>query len=191
MLRARFPDADVQGIEISRQAREAAPPELRQQIALGDVLTLSMRLEKGTYDLIVCSEVLEHVEDPGAVLSAIRTLLKPGGTVLLTVPAGMSHWSVQDEAAGHLRRFEFAEFADLLRKQGFAIDRQYGWGGPVGSLYNRLIARVGPERAANTAQFRTVQGLAWLMRVALRIDDLFKSESGYQLVARASRPPGP
>jgi SAM-dependent methyltransferase len=191
MLLSRYPDADVQGIEISREARLAAPAALQPRILAGDILEVERDLARGSFDLIVCSEVLEHVPDPSAVIGVLRDLLKPGGTLLLTVPAGMVHWSVQDEAAGHLRRFEYGELSDLLHQQGLVLDHQYTWGGPIGTLYNSLISKLGPERAANAAGSALIRALAWMMRLALRLDDFFKSTNQFQLIARASRPIAP
>jgi SAM-dependent methyltransferase len=188
MFLSKFPDADVQGIEVSMEAYKAAPAALQRRILVGDIFELESELPRGLVDLVVCSEVLEHVRDPAAFLGVLRDLLKPGGSLLLTVPAGMAHWSVQDEVAGHLRRFEYEEFSDLLRQQGLVVERQYTWGGPVGTLYNRLISGIGPERAANAADTLLVQVLAWTMRLAMRLDDLFKSTKRFQLIARASRP---
>jgi SAM-dependent methyltransferase len=188
LLLTKAPDALLNGVEISTEAWRAAPEELRPRIRNGEIIEVSSQFEPGSFDLIVCSEVLEHVPDPAAVLRVIFSLLKPGGAALLTVPGGMQHWSVQDEVAGHLRRFEFGDFAMLLRDCGFVAERQYGWGGPVGTLYNGMISSVGPVRAARSAGSAPVRLFAWFMRVALRMDDFFKSDRRFQLIARASRP---
>src|SRR6185295_9470184 len=44
-------------------------------------------LPRGTFDTVVCSNVLEHVEDDAGALSALRGLLTPGGRIVLVVPA--------------------------------------------------------------------------------------------------------
>lgn len=51
-------------------------------------------------------DVLEHVRDPEALLASIVETLRPGGLVLITVPASMHLWSEQDVRLGHFRRYE-------------------------------------------------------------------------------------
>ena len=70
------------------------------------------------FDVVVCSEVLEHVAEPKRVLEGIAAVLAPGGGGVITVPAGQRYWSALDESAGHLRRFEHDEFPDLVRAAG-------------------------------------------------------------------------
>jgi SAM-dependent methyltransferase len=60
----------------------------------------------GHYDLIVCSEVLEHVEDYRAIVANMYRALKPRGRLIVTVPYDMRKFSTLDRYAGHLRRFD-------------------------------------------------------------------------------------
>ncbi len=62
-------------------------------------------VEDGAYDLIALLDVLEHIEDDEAALRSIRTLLKPGGRILLTVPANRWMWSAHDTVHHHFRRY--------------------------------------------------------------------------------------
>ncbi len=57
-------------------------------------------------DMFLLMDVLEHVESDGDLLEELFDALKPGGQILLTVPANMSMWSPQDENYGHYRRYE-------------------------------------------------------------------------------------
>jgi SAM-dependent methyltransferase len=67
--------------------------------------------EKG-YQLVTAFDVLEHIEDDRAALTALRAALAPGGRLVLTVPAFGALWSHHDVYAGHFRRYRRA---DLLR----------------------------------------------------------------------------
>ena len=187
-LSLRYPLAVLRGVEYSATALEAASPALRPLIVHGDILEVAGELGPDPFDLIVCSEVLEHVPDPVAVLKALANLAAPGATLLFSVPAGMRHWSRQDDAAGHLRRFEPAEFRALLEQSGFEVARLYTWGGPVSSLYNRAINAIGPAEAARTSRSRIGRLAARLATAALRIDDLWIGDRGFQLIARANKP---
>jgi SAM-dependent methyltransferase len=67
----------------------------------------------GSFDLVTGLDVIEHVEDDAAMLGEIARVLKPGGAVLLTVPAYPALWSVHDESFHHKRRYLRR---DLLQK---------------------------------------------------------------------------
>lgn len=185
LIAGRHPDIEVFGVEFSATALQHAPVNLRPRIVCGDILNVAQQFTAQSFDLIVCSEVLEHVPDPGAVVNVLGRLAKPGAILLFSVPAGMRHWSTQDEAAGHLRRFEVDEFRTLLANAGLHIDKLYTWGGPVSWIYNRAINHLGPARAARSGESRSGRLVArWLTR-ALRIDDLWRTRRGFQLIARA------
>lgn len=191
LLRRRFPDAQLQGVEVSSEARRIASDDIRDAIACGDIVQLASEFDANSFDLLVCSEVLEHVQNPAQVMAAAAGLLKPAGIAVFTVPAGMRHWSSQDDAAGHLRRFEPSQFTDLMQQCGLTLHNHYTWGGPVSSIYNRLISMVGPAEAAGAARSVVVRMLATAVAVVMHFDDLFKSKSAtrFQLVASARKQP--
>ena len=70
------------------------------------------------FDTIICLNVLEHIDDDGAALHAIRRLLAPGGRLVLLVPALPALYGTIDRALGHHRRYKRAGLADLLRATG-------------------------------------------------------------------------
>lgn len=53
---------------------------------VGDVLEAPAAAQAGAWDVIVCTEVLEHCQDPSAALAALRTWLRPGGRLLASSP---------------------------------------------------------------------------------------------------------
>jgi SAM-dependent methyltransferase len=77
---------------------------------------------KTQFDLIGLFDVLEHLPDDGEVLRALHAMLKPGGYLMLTVPAHMSLWSYFDDAAHHYRRYEHAELRDKLGQTGYSTE---------------------------------------------------------------------
>ncbi len=60
---------------------------------------------KDCYDLITLFDVLEHIEDDRGTVAGIRRALKPGGRLVLTVPAMPVLWSAHDELHNHFRRY--------------------------------------------------------------------------------------
>jgi SAM-dependent methyltransferase len=76
------------------------------------------------FDMIGAFDVLEHIEDDQAVLARIRDALKPGGSVLLTVPQHPWLWSATDDLGHHKRRYRRHELAAKLERAGFSISRK-------------------------------------------------------------------
>jgi SAM-dependent methyltransferase len=64
-------------------------------------------------------DVLEHIEDEGAVLREVHRLLAPNGHLFLTVPAYQFLFSVDDVAAGHYRRYTISTLSRALDRSGF------------------------------------------------------------------------
>jgi SAM-dependent methyltransferase len=85
-------------------------------------LAFTARKPTGQYDLVLMLDVLEHVEDDRATLrEAVTELLKPGGWMLLSVPAGQALFSRHDGLLGHKRRYAPARLRALAKDSGLAI----------------------------------------------------------------------
>lgn len=76
----------------------------------------------GDHDLVLMLDVLEHIRDDAAALRAARSALRPGGHLLLTVPALGWLWSRHDEANDHHRRYEPATLRSVLTAAGFELE---------------------------------------------------------------------
>jgi SAM-dependent methyltransferase len=87
-----------------------------------------------SFDLVVAFEVLEHYREDNACLSKWFELLNPGGTLLISVPAHMRHWTSNDARAGHARRYEKADLSRKLLGQGFQIINCWCYGYPILNL---------------------------------------------------------
>jgi len=79
------------------------------------------RFRPGTLGAAGLFDVVEHIEDDVAFLSALRPLLKDDAPVYLTVPAGALLWSADDEAAGHFRRYRRRTLTAVLDAAGFDV----------------------------------------------------------------------
>ena len=77
---------------------------------------------RSQFDLVGLFDVLEHVRDDERLLEQIRGILRPGGVLLITVPARKSLWSYFDEASGHCRRYELDELRRKLDQAGFQVE---------------------------------------------------------------------
>jgi len=79
-------------------------------------------LEENSCDLALLLDVLEHVDDQAALQEACR-IVRPGGWVILTVPAHAWLWSQRDEAAGHRRRYSRKMVQHLLQNASLEIEQ--------------------------------------------------------------------
>lgn len=127
-LHERFPN-----VTVVEAPAEAIPPGL------------------GEFDSILCLNVLEHVRDDAAALRGFREALRPGGALLLLVPAHPRLYGGYDRAAGHERRYDARTLRTRLEAAGFDVE---------------TLRHVNPLGA-----------LGWLVRVRLRRGDDWPSGS--------------
>ena len=97
------------------------------------------------FDAICAFEVLEHIEDDRAALSAWVPFIKPGGHLIMSVPAFQDRFGPMDTHAGHFMRYSPEELGNRLAGAGLVVDEitVYGW--PLGyaleAVRNRIDAR--------------------------------------------------
>ena len=61
---------------------------------VGDVETMALPLAPGTFDVVLCGDLVEHLRRPGAALARLRPLLRPGGRLVLTTP-NVANWALR------------------------------------------------------------------------------------------------
>ncbi|MEO8176593.1 MAG: class I SAM-dependent methyltransferase [Sphingomicrobium sp.] len=94
----------VAASELDDGARALAQKRLGRPVESAALPDLSM-FKPASFDLIALLDVLEHVDNDATALAAIRTRLKVGGKLLVTVPANRWMWSAHDAAHHHHRRY--------------------------------------------------------------------------------------
>ena len=75
------------------------------------------------FDLVALLDTLEHIADEMGVLADCWRVLKPGGKLIVTVPAFMQLWSYNDVINAHQRRYTAPELAQKLTGVGFRVKR--------------------------------------------------------------------
>ena len=73
------------------------------------------------FDLVTAFDVLEHLEDDLIVLKEMKRIIKPGGLMMITVPAFPFLWSPHDNYLGHRRRYRKAALLDQFVQSGLDI----------------------------------------------------------------------
>lgn len=138
-LLTAFPGIEPHGVDLSASAVALA----QSKVPEGRFRTLDLVREAlpETYDLLICSEVLEHIEDDLAAMRNLRRMC--GGHLLVTTVQGRMR-SFEPEAVGHVRNYGRTELVDKLRQAGFEIVRRVDWGFPFYSpLYRNILEAIG------------------------------------------------
>ena len=192
-LREAYPSTSLLGLELSRTGVEIS----KRRVPDAAFLQVDLAADappppayRWWATHAVCSEVLEHVDDPGALMATCRAYLAPGCLVVVTVPGGpMTEY---DRHIGHRQHFDPSTLEELLRRSGYEVCRSTGAGYPVFNVY-RLLMRALGARLVSIAGSTEPSALSRLamrafglgMRLNLRL-----SRRGWQIVALARHQPG-
>ena len=102
-------------------------------VSSGEVRNVAVEtLGAERFDLVCAFEVLEHIEDDAAAVKDWAGRLRPGGWLLLSVPAGQRRYGPWDELVGHFRRYDPEAITDLLASCGFGEIKVRYYGFPLG-----------------------------------------------------------
>jgi GT2 family glycosyltransferase/2-polyprenyl-3-methyl-5-hydroxy-6-metoxy-1,4-benzoquinol methylase len=131
-LKARQ-ECQVVGIEMNEEAASMARNRL-DRVLVGDVERMDLDLAPGTFNVVVCGDVLEHLREPERLVRRARDWLRPGGRLVASIPNVRHHSVVRSllegnwtyESAGlldrdHVRFFTRREIEKLFFRTGFAI----------------------------------------------------------------------
>jgi SAM-dependent methyltransferase len=125
------PQAEYFGLDI------ANAPEFGMATAMKDVTYYdgnAMPFDDEMFDAVLCIEVMEHARDPDLLAGEMSRILKPGGTLLLSVP-----WSARLHHLPHdYHRFTRIRLRDLLASHGFVDIRIAERGSDIGVIANKL-----------------------------------------------------
>jgi len=95
------------------------------QVVLGDIVEPAVQQQflNAGIDSILCTNVLEHVEDDLSMLQAFHNILAPlGGCLGILVPAHQQIYGTMDQLAGHYRRYSQSLLLERLKSVGFSIE---------------------------------------------------------------------
>ena len=132
----------VSGIDLSPAAVAAAQRRGHDDVHVARIEELPFA--DATFDVVTCLDVVEHTPDDHATLAELRRVTRPGGLLLVTVPAYQALWSWHDEVNLHYRRYE----SSSLR----AVARTAGWDVVEDTHFNGLL--LAPAAAVRLAQRR-------------------------------------
>lgn len=117
---------DVTGFDLMPESVQHVKNRGIEDVRVHD-LGESWPVDQESLTAVVLLDVLEHVPDPVQVLTHVHKALKPGGAVIVTVPAHPWLYSRWDEQLGHFRRYTVAEFRRHARESSFRVQWLNYW----------------------------------------------------------------
>jgi 2-polyprenyl-3-methyl-5-hydroxy-6-metoxy-1,4-benzoquinol methylase len=111
----------VDAIEVDSAARAIASARLGHAVMDAPLPALT-GVPLRSYDLIAMLDVLEHIDEDRAALAALAERLRPGGRILLTVPAHPWMWSAHDEVNHHKRRYTRRTLKSAVEGAGLRVE---------------------------------------------------------------------
>ncbi len=112
----------------------------------GTVLRHLSEVPERDFDVVCAFEVLEHIEDDQAALREWATYLRPGGYLLISVPAFADRMGPWDELVGHYRRYNPDTLRDLLKSADFEPESMVATGFPLGIVLEKARNKIASNR---------------------------------------------
>lgn len=109
------------GIDVAAPA--IAITARRGPYALAQADARDLPFQAGVFDAVMLCDVLEHIDDDARALMEAARVLRPGGVVIMTLPALNLLWSDHDEALGHHRRYHPADVSRMLRAAQLSVEK--------------------------------------------------------------------
>jgi SAM-dependent methyltransferase len=174
----------VTGLEYSPAAAELAHAR-GLDIVQGDATRLPF--PDGSFDLVISTDMWEHIEDHEAVARETARVVRPGGRVLVAVPCSMKLWSGHDLALGHVRRYEKDTLRAVIEGAGLEVVDLHSWNvllRPVALMRRRRSSESESEMEETSAPINAGLKLALAIEAQLPVHRL----PGISLVALARKP---
>jgi SAM-dependent methyltransferase len=194
-LLGAYPDVELCGLDLASTGVEIARRKVPRAAFFQQDFTRPITVPdayRGWATRAVCSEVLEHLDDPVAALANVRGLLAPGCRLVITVPAGPM--SAFDRHIGHRAHFTPERLTQTLLDAGLQVADLRGAGFPFFNLYRLAVVARGEKliedaagddgRTLPLAARATIKMFSWLFRA-----NRHTGVRGWQLVAVAVEPP--
>jgi SAM-dependent methyltransferase len=176
ILEAAFPDSKVVGLELWREGLKHARTRCHADLVEGDIRKSPFGKP---FDVVGMFDVLEHIAEDREALELVHRTLRPGGKLMLTVPAHQSLWSYFDEAACHCRRYSAHDLRQKLGDAGFEVEYFSQFMAclfPIVWAYRKLN---GVRRDSKSAQERSDEEFRLIPVVNSVMHRLLRAEAGW------------
>jgi SAM-dependent methyltransferase len=115
------------GVDFSPLALKLARDRCGATADLREGSVTALPFENGVFDAVISADVLYHLDDDSAALGEFHRVLRPGGVLVVNVPAYRWLWSYHDEAGHGRRRYGRAELLEKVARAGFVRGRATHW----------------------------------------------------------------
>jgi SAM-dependent methyltransferase len=181
----------VHGIDPAAEYIELArrfAVELEATLCTFEVSSIESLTLTEKYDCVIATDVLEHIGDDRGAAALLASFVKPGGTLIITVPAGQWLFGYHDKELGHFRRY--CRRALLRALDGAAVARECRYFGftliPICFLYSKVLKKPYPLTASGNPAVSPVRNA--VLRALLRMDKKLPMPFGTSLLLRATAP---
>jgi SAM-dependent methyltransferase len=169
----------VTGIELSPASASLAHAREAGRVIEGSVL--EMPLDGESFDLAVCLDVIEHLQDDLAALRELRRVVAPGGWLLVTVPAYQWLWSGHDVINHHRRRYTRCSLLAVAERAGWECRRTTYFNSlllPV-AIMLRVLDRLTPKTTESSLDlWIPPEPLNWLLEQPLALEAALLGRGG-------------
>lgn len=179
----RYAKSRYLGLELSRtgvemSARRVPEGSFLQRDLLQPAATEAFSDYLATH--AICTEVLEHLDEPGLLLANARRYMAPGCRMVVTVPGGPMNAFYRH--IGHRRHYSPDQLRELLEQAGFDVEQTYGAGFPFFNLFRLLITWRGDKLVRNVSgpPSGAVRFAGWVFDILFRLNAM---RWGWQTVA--------
>jgi SAM-dependent methyltransferase len=181
-------DPDAMGMAASRGVGEVRQGRLEQ-----------LPWSDGAFDLITCLDVVEHTPDDRVTLAELRRVARPGGWLLLTVPAYQALWSAHDLANHHYRRYGRRSLRAAALDAGWHLHRMTSFNGLLlapAAVVRLAQRRRNPDSGYSSELRLGSHALNALLELPMRAEARWLSSgrtlpAGLSLLAIFRNPPAP
>lgn len=181
---------NVVGLDRSDDAIRFCASKGLGPVEKGDIL--AMPFVDNAFDLVLATDIIEHVDDDSRALREIARVLAPTGKVLITVPAFNAVWGLQDEVAHHKRRYRLRQLLTRIEAAGLDPTRRYYFNyllfGPIWlarRLMRLMSIRVDSEGQINTPMLNKL--LSLLFAFDLKTAPLLRPPLGVSILVMAEK----
>ncbi|GAB2176076.1 class I SAM-dependent methyltransferase [Dongia sp. agr-C8] len=180
------------GLEISAHAIALCKAKGLGPIEPGDIC--AMPFPDASFDFVLATDIIEHVDRDDLALKEMLRVLKPGGHCLVTVPAFQSLWGHEDVKLHHKRRYRMPALLERVRAAGLAPVESYYFNYllflPIWCV--RRLARARPPSQRNETEFAPFLNtvLSAIFALDTRTAPLLKPGFGVSALVLARRETG-
>lgn len=111
------------GFDLSELSKKFCEEKGLGNVILGNICNSD--LQDNSYDIILATDVIEHIDDDDLALKEIYRILKPQGKIIVTVPCFMVMWSDHDVTSMHKRRYVLKKIKSKVENSGIKIEESY------------------------------------------------------------------